>query len=368
LASGKTIVLVSHDAAPSGCFARLEPILIARGYEVVKFIDHGKPRQATNDEIATAVRRTDILVLGISSSAELSESAIVAGRVALAARIVFGFYMDVPIGWTLGKPESYFAELASHTDFYCGVEPSEPKAARTIWRKAKFVVTGNPLREEMAFPRLSRDEVRGKFGLVPDEKAILFTTVKAPGCTFAQMGVLMEALAELATLSDVKFRLFISPHPGDRTPFAVDSGTMKPMRIYEEICALSPVSTCVVSAEIFAGSDLVPGMDLIVEFGSSLALQAGFSRVPVLTLGPEMLYRCLENVTGSRFLEAVYNGLSVSVNGNSMTVVNTIKELLAPGEDSSLLDKMIAHQQKFCRIPSERGQALRLIADLVDSF
>ncbi len=363
----KRIVLVGHDAAPSGCFERLASVLEERGFQVVKFLGFGKPRTNTDEGVVETVSQADIVLLGFSSTAELSQSALVAGQAAQANGIPYGFYGDIPFIWTLGR--TWFSELASNAAFYCGIKPNEPAKAQKVFPKARFVNTGNPLREEMAFPKYTRAEVRWQLGLEPEEKAILLTTLKSPGCNMAQLGILMEALAGLKH-SGHRFQLLVSCHPGDRTPFAVDPGAKddpKPMGLYEELLSYSPVPSQMVDRAVLTGSELVPGMDLIVQFDSSLAREASFHQIPVITLGLEILLRQFEQETGKRITEAEEQGLSVPVSGNPLIIANTIHDLLTPENDSLTLQTLRANQRGLCAKPVERGAALRQIADLVES-
>ncbi len=362
-----TVVVVGHDAAPSNCFGRLARVLEERGFKVVSFLGHGKPRTNTNEEVVGAVTGANVVLLGFSSTAELSESAIVAGQAAQAGGIPFGFYGDIPLCWTLGREGKWFNALARHASFYCGVAPSDPAEAQKIFPKARFVDTGNPLRdEEMAFPKFTRGEVRAKLGLAPEEKAILLTTLKSPGCNLAMLGILIEALAGM---KNPNLRLLVSPHPGDRTPFAVDpepKENPKPLGLYEELLSYSPVPGRLIDRTLLTGSELVPGMDLIVEFGSSLGLEAGFHEIPVLTFAPEVVLRRFEKATGTRVTESVTQGLSVPVDrGDPTALAKTIALLLDPKSWEALT--LRGHQRELCVKPAERGAALRKIADLVAS-
>ena len=106
------VVLAGHDAAPSGCFERLGPKLEECGFEVALFIDHGKPRTSTDEQVAAAVSRARLVILGTSSAAELAATELAAGRAAMEKNIPIVFYFDVRTSWTLGKPGKWYHELA----------------------------------------------------------------------------------------------------------------------------------------------------------------------------------------------------------------------------------------------------------------
>ena len=85
-------VLVGRNAAPSGCFKRLEQILTQLGYEhdtqifwVDLFIGEGKPLTKSVEEITLAVSSANVVVLGMSSSLDLAQPEIATGEAAKKA-------------------------------------------------------------------------------------------------------------------------------------------------------------------------------------------------------------------------------------------------------------------------------------------
>ena len=170
----------------------------------------------------------------------------------------------------------------------------------------------------------------------------------------------MDALALLAAQGE-RFQLILAAHPGDRTPHAVDSATQKEMKLYDELISFSPVSTRIVTKDILTTSDIVPGADVIVEFGSSIGIEGAYQGVPVVSLGFEILFRRLEQASGTRTLEAVGDGLSELVVADASKLANTIKRLLTPNGFA----EMRAKQQELCPKPKERGAALRKIAEAI---
>lgn len=356
----KRVVLVGRDAAPSGCFKRLEPVLKDRGFDVTLFIGDGKPLPNSLSEISAGVAAGGILLLGMSSSLELSEPEIVAGKAAMAVGVPYGFYGDVPLCWGRARPGAWFEELASGAQFYCGITQADADAAASVFPNARLLGTGNPLREEMAFPSFTRDEVRTKLGIAPEEKMVLAPGGKFAAGNMASWVVLMDALNYLV-LSGRRFQLVLATHPGDRTAHAVDPATSKPMRLYEELALLGSVSTSVVPKETLTTSDMVPGADIIVEFGSSIGIEGAYQGVPVVTLGFDPLFRRLEKVSGSRDIEAVTDGLSMLVHANFLVLAQAIGHLLTPHGFAP----MRARQLELCPRPTDRGAALRNIANAI---
>lgn len=354
-------VLVARDAAPSGCFKRLEPALKERGFGVDLIIGEGKPLTKTAEEIALAASHASIVILGMSSSLELAEPEIAAGRSAKSAGVSYGFYGDIPRCWARARAGAWFEELAHGAAFYFGVTQGDANAAREVFPKAQLIGTGNPLREEMAFPRFTREEVRAKLNISPEDKLVL-----APGGNFSTAGnmaswvVLMDALSFLMA-GGQSFQLILATHPGDRAPYAVDAVTQKELKLYDKLVSLSPVPARIVSKDVLTTSDIVPGADIIMEFGSSIGIQGAYQNVPVISLGFEVLFRQFEQVTGNRVLEAVECGLSELVVADVSKLADKIRVLLTPDGFAS----MRARQQELCPKPTERGTAVRKIADAI---
>lgn len=357
----KGIILVARDAAPSGCFKRLEPVLKERGFDVNLFIGGGKPLDAASIElIRITASLTNIAILGMSSSLDLAEPEIVAGKAAKNSGIPYGFYGDVPRCWARARAGAWFEPLAVNAAFYFGVTQEDADAAREVFPNAKLIGTGNPLREEMAFPHFTREEVRAKLGIAPDEKLVLAPGSKFAAGNMASWVILIDALTSLQKEGQ-SFHLVLATHPGDRTPCAIDPTTEKEMNLYKEIVSLSPVPVKIVDKVYFPTSEIVPGADIIVEFGSSIGIEGAYQSVPVISLGFEVLFRRLEQAHGNRVLEAVEDGLSELVVADASKLAERIKNLLTVEGFA----QMKARQQELCPKPTERGGALRKIADAI---
>jgi hypothetical protein len=240
------------------------------------------------------------------------------------------------------------------------VTQADADAARGVFPNAQLIGTGNPLREEMAFPRFTREEVRAKLDITPEEKLVLAPGGKFAAGNIASWVVVMDALA-LLTAGGQRFQLVLAVHPGDRTTYAVDSATQKEMKLYEELCSFSPVPARIVGKDVLTTSDMVPGADIIVEFGSSIGIEGAYQGVPVVSLGFEILFRRLEQASGTRTLEVVGDGLSELVVADANKLAETVKCLLS----STGFAEMRARQQELCPKPKERGAALRKIAECV---
>ncbi len=315
------------------------------------------------EEIARTAANADLVLLGMSSSPELAEPEIVAGNVARKAGIPYGFYGDIPRCWGRARSGVWFEELASSAAFYFGVTQADADEACEVFENAQLVGTGNPLREEMAFPRFTREEVRSQLKIAPEEKLVLAPGGKVASGNIASWVVLSDALTLLAS-EGTRFQVILATHPGDRTPYAVDSATQKEMRIYEELVRFSPVPMRIVGKDAFTTSDLVPAADIIVEYGSSIGIEGAYQGVPVVSLGFEMLFRRHEEHSGTRILEAVKDGLSELVVADASKLAEAVGRLLTPAGFA----KMRTRQLEVCPKPTERGVALSKMAEFVASL
>ncbi|MEK7646882.1 MAG: hypothetical protein AAB378_00730 [Patescibacteria group bacterium] len=359
----KKIVLVTRDAAPSRCFKRLEPVLRERGFDVVLFIGDGKPLAETMDEIGFAASHASVVVLGMSSSAELARPEIAAGEAAKRAGVPYGFYGDVSRCWGRARSGAWFEGLASGAAFYFGVTQEDTDTAREVFPSAKLIGTGNPLREEMAFPHFTREEVRAKLNIAPEEKLVLVPGGKFAAGNLSMWAMIMDSLASL-TNYDLRFQLVLAIHPGDRTPYALDAASKKEMVLYDELLSCSPIPARIINKDILTASDIVSGADIVVEWGSSIGIEGAYQNVPVISLGLEILRRRLERASDVRIPEAVNAGLSELVSADTNKLADTIQRLLTPDGFAPMRER----QQKLCPKPAERGAALRKIADAIEDL
>ena len=357
----RNVVFVARDSAPSRAFIKLEPVLRQSGFNVNLFVGDGKPLTETDEEIVSAVSGANVVVLGMSSSQELAKPEILAGKKAKDSDIPYGFYGDIRGCWARARVGAWFEQLAPNVAFYFGVTQADADAAQEVFPNAQCFGTGNPLREEMAFPRFTRDEVRDRLGVAEDEKLILVPGAQYTWITLSQWVVVMDALWRLCEHGQ-RFQLIFTLHPGDRTPYAKDKETGEHLEIYEHLLAYSPVSARIVDTGEMTTSEIVPGADVIVEFGSSIGIEAAYQRIPVVTLGFEPLFRIFEEVGGTRVPEAAGNGISELVMADASRLAETIQRLLT----ADGFVKMRTRQKELCPKPTECGAVLRQMADAIE--
>ena len=349
-------VLVAQDAAPSGCFKRLEPVLKEKGFDTVLMIGEGKSTMLADemqDKIYEEATNANIVVLGMSSSQELAKPEITAGDAAQSFSVPYGFYGDVPNCWGRARAGSWFDFLAPDTSFYFGINQKDADEAEQIFPRAKCITTGNPLREEMAFPRFTREEVRTKLGIAPDEKLVL-----APGDKFAagNMATWSTAIDALTLLqrNGEKIQLVLATHPGDRTP----------QTLYEELVSFSPIPTRIITKDILSSSDLVPGADIIIGSGGSICIEGAYQQIPLICSCSEAMLKRIESINGSRKIEAVENAIAEFIN-SAEDLASWITALTTNTLGRKIMRQ---RQRKLYPKPTERGVALRKMADAIDAI
>ncbi len=270
----KTICLLAHDAAPSQCFDQLELALRSKsdGIKTIKITGNGRPITNSRTEIVESVKQSNLLLLGMSSAPEFAESEIIVGAIARDLGIPYGFYSDMPLCPYRARTGAWFQDLAESASFLFGLLPSDTRRIGSIFPNARSVNTGNPLRDTMAFPSLSRKEVREKLGIKAHEKLIL-----APGGKFVAGNSTIWTLIINALFAS-EFRksavVILSPHPGDTALRTVDSASGKKLNFYEEIVADSPIQARYVTKDVLTTLDMVAGADLVIEFTGSTSICA----------------------------------------------------------------------------------------------
>lgn len=362
------VVLVAYDAAPSRCFVELSEVLSSMKeqekpvFDVELFIGDGKPLTTSFNDLASAVSRADIVLLGMSS-VEFAELEAAAGKCAQKAKIPFGFYGDVRGCFNRAGLGRQFESLALDTAFYFGVNVEDGESARSVFSSARLYGFGNPLREKMAFPTTTRNEVREKLDVPDGTNLILAPGTKTGVMNCATWMLVIDALTQLQS-EEQSYELIISPHPGDRVHIAADPETGEKLCIYELLVSLSPVPTKIVTKEEQSTTDMVSGADLIVCFGGSTGMEGAYQNIPVVGIGFEISHQWQEYQGGSRMPELIEDGASDLVVGDASLLATRIQELLTPEGFAPFLKRQKALYPK----PEKPGIALAEMANAIQEM
>lgn len=361
----RRVCLLAHDAAPSSCFDALGTSLRAtyNGLKVSTAIGNGKPIVGlSDDDLKHMVQSSHFLLLGMSSSSKFAEIEIKAGEWAREAGIPYGFYSDVTYATHRATEGLWFHELAQDAQLVLGLLPKTGISG--IFPKAHCVNTGNPLREETAFQKISRAESRNRLEIRDDQILII-----APGGKFAAGNSAIWILL-LETLSRIpereKFVVVMTPHPGDTTLRAYDRLTDKNLPIYAEICEDAPVRTLYVTRDTMTTSEVLAGADLVVEFTTSTSIEAAYQRIPVISVMLQSWLTRFEKESGLHTVEAVGSGASIPVYGDIREFECTILNLI--DKNGHVYQNVISAQESAYPIPSKRGEALSMMVEEIGRF
>ncbi len=401
------VCLVGRDMAPSEAFEMLAAGLSKAGHSgLTLMVGKGKPLAWTLEDIEVAVSNSDVIIVGMSSKRELAEPEIGACAAAVAAGKPFGFYGDTYHCHERAGEGSWFGPFRNEARFFFAVNGEEAEAAKLVFPNATCVATGNPKWENYAFPRKTREEVRRELGVTDDEIFVLAPGGKSPDVNLPQWEALLEAFASLMT-EDLKFRVVFSTHPGDRTPEAVDPIVIRKgveravqclkamlddkqltsalidaaeqgldkdiaaafadpnanLGIYGDLLKFSAVPVMMADRNVKT-SDLVPGADLIVEWGSSIGIEAAHQRLPIVSLATMVGRRRMASTSKTVKWELCELGVSVEVDSadGAHSLAEAIGDLL---EDSSAQKE---RQAQVYPVPAERGTSIRKMVEALEAL
>lgn len=360
------VCLIGHDVAPSQAFLMFEPILKGHGDTVCTLVANGKPPEFSRDDIQKAVRGSDIVLIGMSALAKNAELEIFAAETARKNSVTYGFYGDVAKCWGRAGAKNYFGPVAADAEFYMGVHQKDANdAVKVFHNHALFYGTGNPVREEDAFPKMTREKARGILEISENEKLILVPGSKFAGANFSLLAILMEALEEVETTGTIhNIQVIFCLHPGDKTPYAVDPRDNKELKLYQEFLTQSSVPSRMITKNLISSADAVSGADLVIECGSSIGFVAVFQRVPVITVPIVSAINRWEEINHSRTTELMDDRVSY--------VLDNVDPFFLSGVVANLLDheseeykNLLEIQKEKYPLPQKRGEALQKMINVI---
>ena len=133
------------------------------------------------------------------------------------------------------------------------------------------------------------------------------------------------------------------------------------MNIYDDLKKFSSVPVTFLPNDVKT-SHFLPGADVVVEWGSSIAIEAAHQRIPVVSVSTEVGRKRMVTISNSEKWEAVELGVAKQSGTNSAYLSALISELLS---DSS---KLAARQAEVYPKPQARGAAVKKMADTLESL
>ena len=344
-------VLVARDIAPSNAFKMLAEKLPGS----VLFVGSGKPLSVTEGEIAAAVKESDVVLLGMSSSFELATREREAGEAAYASNKPYGFYADT---FGCAVTRAWFGPLRDNARFVFVLNESEAEKARELYPNAKIVASGNPTWDDFFYPKLTREESRAKLGIKDDETFVLCPGGKLLAINMQHWGMVLEALKHMSDYYGYSIRSWqavFSRHPGDQS--APDA--------YAELVKFSDISAKVVAPDEMKSSDMIPGMDFMISCCSTVEIEAVCQRLPVVSYIPHTGQVRMRTTMGDKW-EPVEQGVVIfSTPGCAFDLAAEICAIL---EEDESIGALRLKQEELYPKPAERGLALGAIVSTLQEF
>ncbi|TSC89636.1 MAG: hypothetical protein G01um10143_126 [Parcubacteria group bacterium Gr01-1014_3] len=336
--------LVGHDVAPTQAFRRIQEALVSRDNDVVSFVADGKPFANSKEEIISSAKQADVILLGMSSSADLAKEEVAVAEMAAEIGIPFGFYADT----YKCHRRPWFGHLREKANAVFVINENEAISARELFPNAKVVVSGNPEWEDFFSPKFSREEIRAKLEVADDQRMILCPGGKNLAVNMLHWGSVIEALA-MAPVNEI-WKVFLSVHPGDTN--GADA--------YKDLVKWSKrVLVRVVTKDYLSASDMLPAADFVIESASTIAIEAACQRKPVISYFSEIALGRLEDGSGSRNYELCELGVTYQVNGSPEKLLSTIRDILLYGSGLA----MERRQEQVYSKPPEKGAAVKMMIE-----
>lgn len=334
------IVLVAGDFAQSEVLRMLEIRLAEAGNKVSSFLCYGRVGQFSTETIVEAIKGAEWLVSGMS---ELFFEETIAVREAVNRNIRIALYADTFDAYR--SPVFEFVRISSVTLFV--VNNDEAVGARQIFPKANVLITGNPRWEEFAFPRLSRQKAREILGIVGNRRVILCPGDKYLAQNMIQFSATIDAVQRLGWEGDAE--ILFALHPGEpNTP-----------KLYDELLVRSGCLSHIIGRHVGINTgDILVGCDLVVEFTSTIGIQAACLRIPVIDYCSTIALRGHKPVAGKDPWVLAQRGATIPVFpslGDDLAL--TINKI----ENGKLGLRLRSDQEKMFPITAadDRGQAIR---------
>ncbi len=374
------ILLVARDKAPSEAFTRLCDHLRSRSHEPSAFLGNGKPFATPLTDIAALAGKADIVLTGMSSSAELAEPEIAAATAAAEAGVPFGFYGDRYGAHERAAEGKWFAVFRQSASFFFALNKEEALAATGVFKNARCVATGNPVWEDFAFPKFTRAEVRDRLGVDEKTKVVLAPGSKSPVVNILVWGLLIEACANIPGAL-----VLLAPHPGDRACDAIDPAVLKQVAgalftsLGEVVAAFAARASAGIYTDLveFAGlpvrllgkdvktSDLLPGADLVAEWGSTIGIEAAHLRIPIVSISTRIGRKRLASISGSEEWELSRLGVAeeADVGFDFLSILNQMFN-----EQGIPLKNLRDRQEEVFPVPPTKGAAVAKMAAALESL
>lgn len=275
----KKILFVAGDVGPGTVFEQIVDAVNTPHSGVTARLYHNGGRPFSDDMITDVVSGAgsgNLVIIGSSSLPNTQIGEIAACQAALAANVPLGIFAYTP-DEAARKP---FREFAKQVALAFGMMP---EWARKYYSRAHFVNTGNPVRETMHILAMSRAEARRKIGGKPEDTIVHVAGRKSITDNIAILALVTQALHNDG--KNKKYLVVFTPHPGDPFLRAVDGNdTNVSLNPYITFVENSPVRYRYIPKSEMSSSDVLCGVDILIEYTGTTTFTACYSRIPVITI------------------------------------------------------------------------------------
>ncbi|MBX4210812.1 hypothetical protein KW783_02450 [Candidatus Parcubacteria bacterium] len=206
------VVLVAMDVNPSNALLELKKKLEDNGHTVTDYIFSAKGRPISTDEFRASIVSSDIVLCGMSSSKELANLEMAAAELAIDSDRTLAFYVDARGGYGKGARQ-WFDSFKPYADIVFIQRDDDVTSVSEQSPNATICVASHPKYEKIPLLESRRDEIRRKLNVENHEVMIVYSGSKIGPVNREILGFLNNVGGDARFR---KFRIFFSPHPGDK--------------------------------------------------------------------------------------------------------------------------------------------------------
>ncbi len=342
-------VLVAGDYAQSEVLMMLGAALEKTGHKVHIFLAFGKTPLFQSSDIKAWLVGADWLVAGMS---EKSDEEVAAVKEAMEKNVKIALYADTFDAHKL--PAFKFARKEKLILFV--INEGEAEGARKLFPNADVIMTGNPTWEKFAYPALTREDARKKLGIAKNRRVILSIGDKFLAQNIIQFGATIDAV--YAQWWEKSTDILLALHPGD--PNSPD--------LYNELVEKAGCSVRIIGKHVGINTgEILPACDLVVEFTSTLGIQAACLRIPVIDYCSTIALRGRRpKVDKDPWVLAEYGAsLPVYCGCNDGIAVASLAQAFEDVSEVIGKDEILMDQEEMFPIPppGSGGQAIRKMCE-----
>lgn len=339
------VVLVGYDKAPSESGTLLARRLTEKGHLAQTFFANGKPPGFTQEEVEQAVAKADALWCGMSSS-KFSAIEFAAIENAYTCGVPVVLFADTYGAYA--RPHTLYPAIAG----MAVINALEVKAAQKLSPHLTVLVTGAPSWEAYAYPKWKRNVVRRELDIPCDNLVVICAGSKTANINLYVFGLACSALALLSHESEIIY----CPHPG---------GDPDDLDHYYEAAQNAPCNAQVIERELREGREVLPDQefmtssqvlvaaDIVITAFSSIGIEAGYQRKPVINIGDDMTLAWRMRENGNTEWQPDDLGVSVRFAGTPQELVRCIALL----RTEERFANMRAAQERVYVEPLYQGEA-----------